>query len=97
MNGQEVDDDEPLVLEDETSNEQDKDTEGELVLNPKYVPGIVEPSERQLNNWLNNTYRPQLNGGSKFNYVDLAIWIEKNEEIPEDNPEFEHIPSYIIL
>jgi hypothetical protein len=51
------------------------------------------PTPVQINNFLNNTLKPKLYGGTNFNYADLAKWALKEDDIPDD--EFEDVPFVI--
>ncbi|CAF0968322.1 unnamed protein product [Brachionus calyciflorus] len=58
--------------------------------NDLYIPGIVIPTNLQINNYLNNTLRPKLQGRTgknKFSYGDLSSWIEANSIVPDNDHE----------
>ncbi len=48
-----------------------KDKENKLIDNPDFVLGIVLPSTRQI--------------VVKFNYAELAKWIDNHREVPESD------------
>ena len=55
-----------------------------------FVPGIGIPSNLQINNFLNNTLRPRLQGRTgknKFSYGDLVTWVEANSIVPDNEHE----------
>ncbi|RNA42395.1 hypothetical protein BpHYR1_004025 [Brachionus plicatilis] len=63
-----------------------------------YVPGILIPSNLQINNYLNNTLRPKLQGRNekaKFSYGDLAGWVESNSIVSDNEHEPFVIDSFI--
>ena len=55
------------------------------------VAGIVVQQEQLLE----NPFKKKRFGGSQFNYGDLSTWAANNDEIPQDKPEFEHVPFII--
>ena len=58
--------------------------------NDLYIPGIVIPTNLQINNYLNNTLRPKIQGRTgknKFSYGDLSSWIEANSIVPDNDHE----------
>ena len=61
-----------------------KDKENKLINNPDFVPGIVLPSTRQIVNYVNNTLKPKVII-AKFNYAELAKWIDNHREVPESD------------
>jgi hypothetical protein len=63
------------------------------ITNDFFKPGIMVPTPVQINNFLNNTLKPKLYGGTNFNYADLAKWALKEDDIPDD--EFEDVPFVI--
>ena len=61
-----------------------KDKENKLINNPDFVPGIVLPSTRQIVNYVNNTLKPKVII-AKFNYAELANWVDNHREVPESD------------
>ena len=61
-----------------------KDKENKLIDNPDFVLGIVLPSTRQIVNYVNNTLKPKVII-AKFNYAELAKWIDNHREVPESD------------
>jgi hypothetical protein len=61
-----------------------KDKENKSINNPDFVPGIVLPSTRQIVNYVNNTLKPKVII-AKFNYAELAKWIDNHREVPESD------------
>ena len=63
-----------------------KDKENRPIPNPDYFEGIILPTTRQINNYVNNTLKPKV-APVEFNYSDLVKWIENRRAVPEDEDE----------